>query len=105
MPTPSSNNLPEQDDTPHADDGRAPTPAGSSLPANQDVTPRAQGFDLLRTATFIVGGAIGAILAITVLSAWRDTGAVATAAISAISAIRGALIGVFALEVGRHNRQ
>ncbi|NJC15643.1 hypothetical protein F4558_005469 [Micromonospora profundi] len=56
---------------------------------------------VVRTTMLVAGAAIGVILAITVLSAWKDTGAVANVAITAISAIVGAAIGVAALEVQR----
>jgi uncharacterized membrane protein YeaQ/YmgE (transglycosylase-associated protein family) len=83
-----------------------PTRVGSNLPDRQhDTPPSTEGTDVLRTATLIAGGAVGAILAITLLSAWRDTGAVATAAISAISAISGALIALFALEIRRRSKE
>lgn len=68
---------------------------------NPTATPKPETQDIVRTTMLVAGGAIGVILAITVLSAWKDTGAVANAAITAISAIVGAAIGVAALEVRR----
>jgi small-conductance mechanosensitive channel len=57
----------------------------------------------LRVVTTLVGAGLGVILAVAVLSAWRDIGGVATAAITAISATVGAAIGVAALEVRRRS--
>jgi hypothetical protein len=53
----------------------------------------------LTVVSTLVGGGLGVILAIAMLTAWRDIGVVATSAITAIGAMIGAAIGVVALEV------
>jgi hypothetical protein len=42
---------------------------------DQGTKPKPDAQDVVRTTMLISGGAVGVILAITVLSAWRDTGA------------------------------
>lgn len=77
---------------------------GEKLPQGQEHHPSTDGPDIIRAVMIMVGGAIGAILAVTVVGAAWNVDAVATAAISAISAIVGAAIGVVALEVRRRSR-
>jgi uncharacterized membrane protein YcjF (UPF0283 family) len=74
---------------------------GEKPPQGQERHPSKDGPDVIRAIMIMVGGAIGAILAVTLVGAAWSVDAVATAAISAISAVVGAAIGVVALEVRR----
>ena len=63
-----------------------------------------RGHPPLSVVTTLVGAGMGAVVAIVLLSAWRDMGPVAATAITAISAMIGAAIGVAGLEVRRRSR-
>ena len=84
----------------------------SSSPADDQVGRRADkiepaghgAFDIHQAIFLLSGGGIGAVLAIVVLGAFRDVGSIGALAITAISGIVGAAIGVVGLEIRRRSR-